>query len=134
MKKNPFTWILLAVLTIPAFAPSLANKETDSNARGEQIFQQHCATCHAGGGNSVKAKRPLAGSKQLASLATFKAYLSAPLGHMPYYHHVIDNPKILQALYKYCKTLKNQPLKQAMNNTISGQTAPDPKSMSIALE
>jgi mono/diheme cytochrome c family protein len=133
MKKNPFTWILVAVMTVSVVAPSLANKDTDSIARGAQIFQQRCASCHAGGGNSVNAKRPLAGSKQLAHLATLKAYLSAPPGHMPYYQDVVENPELLQALYKYCKTLKKQPLKHALNDPISGQKVADRGAPSITL-
>lgn len=123
MKKNPFTWVLVAIMAVSAFAPSLAKKDTDSKSRGQQIFQQHCASCHAGGGNSVNAKRPLAESKQLATLATLKAYLSAPPGHMPYYQNIVENPEILKELYQYCKTLKKRTLKQAAADQLSYQGA-----------
>lgn len=81
---------------------------------GAQVFQQYCAKCHAGGGNVVKPSSPVAESKQLASLVLFKSYLSAPPGHMPYYQNIVKDPKVLSALYNYCKTLKKKPIKQAM--------------------
>lgn len=118
MKRNEITSVVVIAMLASAFAPSLAKKEADSKPRGERIFQQHCASCHAGGGNSVNPKAPLAESKQLASLATIKAYLSAPPGHMPYYQDVVDNPETLKALYNYCKTLKRQPLKQASSEQL----------------
>ena len=103
----------MAIFAAAFLAPSLAKKKPEPESRGEQIFQQHCASCHSSGGNRVNPKRPLAGSKQLATLATFKSYLSNPPGHMPYYQDVVGNKDTLEALYKYCKTLKKQPLKQA---------------------
>ena len=106
--------LLITVVSLAAaLVPSTAKEGAQREISGSQVFQQHCASCHAGGGNRVKATRPVAGSKELASLATFKSYLSAPPGHMPYYQHVVNDKEKLEALYKYCKTLKPGPMKQA---------------------
>ena len=78
----------------------------------EKIFAQQCAQCHAGGGNLVKPKKPLAGSPKLSSLALFSQYLKKPAGHMPYYKDLDVNPAAMRALYEYCKKLKT-PIKQA---------------------
>lgn len=118
IKKN-FAWALLAIVCCSApLLPSMAKKEVHREIHGDQVFQQHCASCHAGGGNRVSANRPVAGSKELATLAHFKSYLSAPPGHMPYYQDIVRDEKTLKALYQYCKTLKRQPLKQARIQTL----------------
>lgn len=93
--------------------PFLIGAEAKDKVSGEHLFQQHCASCHFGGGNKIKSGRNVAGSKQLSSLPTFKAYLSSPPGHMPHYQNLVSNPKLLKALYDYCKTLKAAPVKQA---------------------
>lgn len=97
----------LGALLLPAGAQKGKSQKTPVS--GEHIFKQHCASCHASGGNRIKATRPVAGSTQLASIVTFKNYLSAPPGHMPYYKNIVGNQKILEALYKYCKQLKASP-------------------------
>lgn len=96
----------LAVLAFGAvlLVPSHAEKTKARQINGKHIFEQHCSSCHAGGGNSVKPHRPIAGSKQLATLATFKGYLSAPPGHMPYYEDIVSDAATLHALYDYCKS------------------------------
>jgi hypothetical protein len=85
---------------------------------GEVLFKQYCAECHLGGGNRVHENHPIAGSKTLASIVTFKDYLKSPPGHMPYYQSVVKNQRVLEALYKYCKALPSPPIKSAC---ISGQ-------------
>lgn len=122
MLKKDSVWLLAALLwsaacSFPLFAKEKGNPENS----GAQIFQQRCASCHAGGGNRVNEKRPLAGSKELATLAHFKSYLSAPPGHMPYYQDVVGDEKTLKDLYQYCKTLKRRPLKHAMKHESSDQ-------------
>ena len=93
--------------------PAIGKKKEQSTVEGAKIFAQYCAKCHTGGGNLVKESHPLAGSKQLSTVAIFKAYLSAPPGHMPYYQNIVDDQKTLDALYKFCKQLKKKPEKQA---------------------
>jgi mono/diheme cytochrome c family protein len=119
MKKKEFIWILVAFSAAMVVVPSIAKKSTRPKVQGALVFEQHCASCHTGGGNNVKPSRPVAGSKQLATLAHFKNYLSAPPGHMPYYEHLVNDPETLQALYDYCKSLKKQPLKRAMKENAS---------------
>lgn len=97
------------VMLLPVAAKDNAKQFAD----GEQIFAQRCASCHSGGGNDIAEHHPIVGSKQLASVVTFKSYLSQPPGHMPYYKEVVNDKETLQALYKYCKQLKKSPLKQA---------------------
>ncbi len=102
------TAFAIAALTLISLAQCvvMAKNTHKEPASGEQIYKQHCAQCHADGGNSVNPTKPLAESKQLNSLPQFKAYLSAPPGHMPYYQDVANNKRVLNALYKYTKTLK----------------------------
>lgn len=88
--------------------------EAKQGLSGEKIFKDNCASCHLAGGNRTKPGKRLAGSKELSSLPVFKAYLSKPPGHMPYYQHIVSDPKALKALYNYCRELKPQPMKQAM--------------------
>ena len=97
--------VVAAIMLIGAMAPVVSGKGAKKPVSGETVFKQMCASCHAGGGNSVNSKHPLAGSKQLATVATFKEYLSAPPGHMPYYQSVVNDKKTLEALYQYCKKL-----------------------------
>lgn len=109
--KEKFIWASLAVFAaLISFQPCRGEKKEVS---GQAVFKQYCASCHAGGGNSVNAKRPLAGSSKLVSIVTFKDYLSAPPGHMPYYQAVVNDEATLSALYKYCKDLSKKPGKQA---------------------
>jgi len=98
--------------SIALILPSMA-KRPSKHLSGEQVFKQYCASCHLGGGNRVKAHHPVAGSKQLATMATFKSYLSDPPGHMPYYQMVVKDEKTMQALYDYCKKLPAPPIDSA---------------------
>lgn len=112
MQKITPLLILSAAFYVSFAAASDAKKEQKTQS-GEVIFQEHCSKCHIGGGNRVSPGHDVAGSKQLVSLISFKAYLSKPPGHMPYYQDIIGSPKSLKALYDYCKTLKKQPMNQA---------------------
>src|SRR5271154_4701042 len=97
---------------IALILPSTA-KPSSKPRSGEQVFKQYCASCHLGGGNRVKEHHPVAGSKQLSTMAVFKSYLSEPPGHMPYYHMVVKDEKTMQALYDYCKKLPAPPIDSA---------------------
>ncbi len=114
MNKNLQSLCFVAVLavSIGILSPSMAKKST-KKLDGNQLFQQNCAGCHAAGENKVDPNHPVAGSKELATLASFKTYLSAPPGHMPYYEHIVNDDSTLKALYNYCKQLKKLPFKQA---------------------
>lgn len=112
MNRGVVSVFVACIIVAMFFLPSMAKKSTKEMDRGEQVFKQHCANCHAGGGNTVKPSRPIAGSKELASILIFKNYLSAPPGHMPYYQSIVHNQTTLNALYMYCKSLE-KPTKQA---------------------
>lgn len=73
---------------------------------GEQLFKNNCASCHADGGNIVDPKKPVKGSKKLASKATFKELLSKATGIMPAFPQIAKDDPSLSALYSYCKSLK----------------------------
>lgn len=92
---------------------SKSAKVKSAAPNGAAVYKQFCASCHADGGNSVKPGRPVAESSKVANIGIFKEYLSAPPGHMPYYEPVVNNKKTLQALFKYCQSLKRKPIKQA---------------------
>lgn len=103
-------FLLFLLLSVVISAPVLAKKQ---KTNGAALFAESCAKCHVGGGNIVNHNKPVIGSKHLSTLATFKAYLSSPPGHMPYYQELVENKENLQALYDYCKRLKTKPVKQA---------------------
>ena len=104
--------VLLALLGAGVMPSSAEPKKVEKPVNAAHVFKQQCASCHAEGGNRIKPSRPLAGSKQLVSLANFKSYLANPPGHMPYYQNLVNDKKMLEALYTYCKSLKKAP-KQA---------------------
>ncbi len=103
-----FCLIFLTAISLPAMG-----KKGSKKPDGGVVFAQHCSKCHQGGGNIVKDKKPLAGSKQLANIIVFKAYLASPPGHMPYFQDIVGDKKTLEALYNFCKNLKEKPLEQA---------------------
>jgi mono/diheme cytochrome c family protein len=111
--RREVIWAALLLLGISTLLPSNAKKNASRAVDGKQVFEQHCASCHAGGGNRVHPHRPVAGSKQLATIAVFKGYLSEPPGHMPFYADVVNDEATLKALYDYCRTLKVTPTKEA---------------------
>lgn len=90
-----------------------AAKASAKKITGAESFKMYCASCHAGGGNKVDPNHPLAGSEQLVSIVHFKDYLSSPPGHMPYYESLVKDKAALEALYKYCKTMKKIPGERA---------------------
>lgn len=73
---------------------------------GEDLFKNNCAACHVNGGNIVDPKKPLKGSKKLATKAVFKDLLSKPAGAMPAFPKIVADDSSLSALYDYCKSLK----------------------------
>lgn len=110
LHRSAFLSIALVAAICTALAPVAMSKKMPPPA-GDVLFKQNCSECHVGGGNIIKPNKPVCESQKLASLATFKAYLKSPLGHMPYYKHIVTDPASLKALYQYCKTLK--PSKQS---------------------
>jgi len=106
-------YLILAGFSFALVLPSTAKPKPEPKVDGAEVFKQYCSSCHLGGGNRVKEKRQLAGSKQLSNLPIFKSYLSSPPGHMPYYRAIVKDEKTLQALYDYCKKLPKLPIKSA---------------------
>ncbi|MFA6212866.1 MAG: hypothetical protein WCT03_06375 [Candidatus Obscuribacterales bacterium] len=111
---------VVIALFILAFVSLQSNPCTAKGAKasakklsGSESFKMYCASCHAGGGNKVDPNHPLAGSEQLVSIVRFKDYLSSPPGHMPYYESLVKDKATLEALYKYCKTMKKIPGERA---------------------
>ena len=47
-------------------------------SRGMQVFVANCQACHGNGGNVIVASLPLKGSRRLASLDSFKAFIRKP--------------------------------------------------------
>ncbi|MBX9877502.1 MAG: c-type cytochrome [Candidatus Obscuribacterales bacterium] len=116
--------IRLVVFTLLALSVTLSFQITDAAAKdqakknratkveGQTIFNQYCASCHQDGGNVTVPSKTVAGSNKLATVAVFKDYLNNPVGHMPFYKNVIDDKATLDALYRYCKSLKKESIKQ----------------------
>lgn len=74
---------------------------------GGKIFSENCAGCHANGGNQLDPKKPVKGSKELATKQGFKDLLNKPKGAMMTpFPQIAKNDADLTALYNYCKSLK----------------------------
>jgi mono/diheme cytochrome c family protein len=97
---------LSALVATLSMVASTANQSALSATSGEETFKQNCASCHAGGGNIVNAKKPVKGSACLSSLTTFKAYLLKPTPPMMAYPKIANDASALEGLYQYCKGLK----------------------------
>jgi len=113
MKKNHDNFTTSIKLLAPATLliaitlwAQLVSPKAVAAPNGEQIFKENCAGCHAGGGNIVDPKKPLKGSAKLASTDKLKDYLLKPSGAMPAAPKIANDAATLEALYKYCKTLK----------------------------
>ncbi len=92
-------WGLIAASLALAFqGPCHAVEPKAGDLSGKKIFDQHCLSCHTGGGNNIRPAKPVAGSQHLKSIVLFKAYLSSPPGHMPFYQNVVNNKQVLDAL------------------------------------
>ncbi|MBZ0186217.1 MAG: cytochrome c [Candidatus Obscuribacterales bacterium] len=105
---NPQNIILVAMAT--AFCISLTvgshTRVSAAPRKGSKIFKLHCAGCHPGGKNLTHPDKPIIGSKELASEATFKKFLSKRHGPMPPFLKIAKDDATVTALYKYVKTLK----------------------------
>lgn len=108
VKRASVASLALAItLAVVGMFVGLTKHSTASAApSGEQLFKNNCASCHADGGNIVDPKKPLKGSKKLATKATFKDLLSKPAGVMPAFPQIVNDDPSLSALYSYCKSLK----------------------------
>lgn len=73
---------------------------------GDKIFNANCAACHMGGKNMVDPKKPIIGSKVIATKESLKAYLSKQQGTMPPFPKIAENDEALTALHTYLKSLK----------------------------
>jgi uncharacterized membrane protein len=77
---------------------------------GKALFSDNCQSCHPGGQNSVYPKLPVKGSKRLASLAAFDAFVRAPTmpdgkaGDMPGYGKDALTSAQVKDLYAYLAT------------------------------
>jgi uncharacterized membrane protein len=59
-------------------APASSSVSDASSLAGQKIFADNCASCHAGGGNSINQKYPLARAPQAGSVETFVAFIRDP--------------------------------------------------------
>ena len=108
----------LLVLSLSLSICSSSARKPKPVPSGAQIFQQYCSSCHLGGGNAAKNGKPVYSSHVLATMATFKSYLDSPPGHMPRYKELVENDKLMRALFDYCKTLKKQPSERAFKEPV----------------
>ncbi len=94
-----------------------------ASSKGRRLFESHCASCHAGGGNLVVPKKPVIGSQVLVTGATFKSYLNQPVGTMPHYEDLIRDDGLLTELYTYVKSMKAASVEQK-NQTVVDKKQP----------
>ena len=56
--KKKHTFVCIAVFSIMGMLPIISTATAD-NKSGEAGFKEHCAACHADGGNIIKADKTL---------------------------------------------------------------------------
>ncbi|HEY9785250.1 MAG TPA: cytochrome c [Candidatus Obscuribacterales bacterium] len=114
LSVRSMAWALTAVL-ISSFwlASASAKKAKLKKPDGGQLFAQYCVSCHPGGGNAAKNRKPIYNSKVLVTFATFKKYLESPPGHMPHYQQLVKDDSLMRSLYNYCQTFKSRPSDRA---------------------
>lgn len=101
-------FLICNVMFICAFVFSALSGNTASadDNQGEKLFNNNCASCHAAGKNTIDPKKPVIGSKKLASKSAFKSFLEVKNGMMPPFKGIAAKDEALTALYTYVKTLK----------------------------
>jgi cytochrome c6 len=99
MKTTPViaTVALGALLTLN---PLLA-QEPAKGRSGEAIYKESCASCHPKGGNVIKPKDILKGSKRMKDAKVFLAWLRKPVQPMPPYPASKISDGEAEALYAY---------------------------------
>ena len=97
--------IAVSLLTV-IVCLQLASPRAEAAPSGEQIYKENCSSCHISGGNTMNPKKPIKGSDKLATVEKFREYLNKPTGIMPPSPKVANDATTLDALYKYCKSLK----------------------------
>lgn len=93
---------LMAVSTLFFNSGTVASAAPD----GSKIFAENCASCHLNGGNIVDPKKPVKGSKSLASKQALKDLLLKSQGAMAPFPKIANSDPDLSALYDYCKSMK----------------------------
>lgn len=97
-----------------AAAPALSSSTAPANAmaavspqNGQSIFADNCSSCHPDGTNIIVSNLPIKGSKRLAALATFSAFVRAPTmpdgktGQMPDFGRDVLSDAQIADLYAY---------------------------------
>lgn len=90
-----------------ASAPAPSSSALAGFEPGRALFAANCQSCHPGGGNSIVASLPIKGSKRLAGLASFEAFLRAPAmpdgaeGDMPAFGPDVLAPAEVKDLYSF---------------------------------
>lgn len=82
-------------------------KATDKKL-GKNTYMSNCEACHMMGKNVLKPGKDIVESTKLVSLEEFKTFLSQGRGMMPSFKKIADDPAVVEALYRYAKTLKTQ--------------------------
>ena len=76
------------------------------NSKGELLFKKNCASCHTYGKNALDIRKPIVGSRKLATKELFTEMIAKGTGAMPPFPRLSKDKESLQALYEYCKSLK----------------------------
>jgi mono/diheme cytochrome c family protein len=104
-----------ATLVYGGFSASASASGSSSSAepagyeQGKALFADNCQACHSGGGNTIVSSLPIIGSKRMASLEPFQAFLRTPAmpdgksGDMPAFGPDVLGPGQVKDLYAYLK-------------------------------
>lgn len=99
MKTTPIL-LTVALGGLLYLNPALA-QEAAKGKSGEAIYKESCASCHPNGGNVIKPKDILKGSKHLKNDKVFTAWLRKPVQPMPPFPASKISDTEAAALYGY---------------------------------
>lgn len=106
MSGAKFISFFASLCAVSLLSVFLFNAAKADDRPGEKLFNNNCASCHRDGKNSIDPKKPVIGSKKLASKSTFKSFIAVKNGLMPPFKALADKDEALAALYEYAKALK----------------------------
>jgi cytochrome c6 len=76
-------------------------QDSATGSSGNVVFNQHCAACHANGGNVVNPNKPLKGAQTLNTFEAFLPWIRHPDQPMPSFPPSTISDQQAKALYDY---------------------------------
>lgn len=107
--KPPYSAIIfLLIYLVMSILFQPVEARSDEKKKGEETYKANCEVCHQAGKNVVKEGKDIVTSKNISTLTDFENFLREKHGLMPAFPLIANNKDIVQPLFKYVKTLKDQ--------------------------